>query len=37
MKTEEVLNALDELFPDAHCELEHRNHYEMAVAVVLSA
>ena len=37
MKTEEVLNGLDELFPDAHCELEHRNHYEMAVAVVLSA
>jgi len=32
-----VLNGLDELFPDAHCELEHRNHYEMAVAVVLSA
>ena len=37
MKTEEILRGLDELFPDAHCELEHRNNYEMAVAVVLSA
>ena len=37
MKAQTVLEALDELFPDAHCELEHRNHYEMAVAVVLSA
>lgn len=37
MKAEEVLKALDELFPDAHCELEHRSNYEMAVAVVLSA
>lgn len=32
-----VLQGLDDLFPDAHCELEHRNNYEMAVAVVLSA
>ncbi len=37
MKPEEIQKALDELFPDAHCELEHRNNYEMAVAVVLSA
>ena len=37
MKPEEIQKALDDLFPDAHCELEHRNNYEMAVAVVLSA
>ena len=33
----EIIDALNELYPDAHCELVHRNHYEMAVAVVLSA
>ena len=37
MKPEEILKVLDDLFPDAHCELDHRNNYEMAVAVVLSA
>ena len=37
MKAEEVLAGLDELFPDARCELNHRSHYELAVAVVLSA
>ncbi|MBQ1468880.1 MAG: endonuclease III [Solobacterium sp.] len=37
MKPAEILDHLDQLFPDARCELNHRNHYEMAVAVVLSA
>ena len=37
MKAQDVLDGLDELFPDARCELDHRNAYEMAVAVVLSA
>ena len=37
MKPAEILEHLDQLFPDARCELNHRNHYEMAVAVVLSA
>lgn len=37
MKVEEILEHVDRLFPDAHCELEHRNNYEMAVAVILSA
>jgi endonuclease-3 len=37
MKAEEVIAALDELFPDAKCELNHRSAYELAVAVVLSA
>lgn len=32
-----ILDGLEELFPDARCELDHRNAYELAVAVVLSA
>ncbi len=37
MSTEEILEHLDQMFPDAHCELNHRNAFEMAVAVILSA
>lgn len=37
MKVEEILQYLDEMYPDAHCELVHHNNYEMAVAVILSA
>lgn len=37
MKGEAILEKLDILFPDARCELTHRNHYEMAIAVILSA
>lgn len=37
MTIDEILNHLEELYPDAHCELDHRNSYEMAVAVILSA
>ena len=37
LKTEEILKELGAMFPDAHCELNHRNAYEMAVAVILSA
>ena len=25
MTTDEILDILEEMFPDAHCELEHRN------------
>jgi endonuclease III len=32
-----ILNALDQMFPDAHVELTHNNHFELLVAVVLSA
>lgn len=32
-----IMNALDELYPDAHCELDHRSNYELLIAVVLSA
>ena len=34
---ERILSTLNQMFPDAHCELEHRNPFELAVAVVLSA
>lgn len=37
MKTQEILDKLTELFPDAQCELVHRNPFELAVAVTLSA
>lgn len=37
MTSSEIFDILNELFPDAHCELDHRNSYEMTVAVVLSA
>ena len=36
-RAEEVLQGLDELYPDAHCELDYRNIYELTVAVILSA
>ena len=29
MLTEEILKELDILFPDARCELNHKNNYEM--------
>lgn len=32
-----IMKKLDELYPDAHCELNHRNDFELLVAVVLSA
>ncbi len=37
MYNNEILEKLDALFPDARCELEHKNNYEMVVAVILSA
>jgi endonuclease III len=37
METSAILDELQKLYPDAHCELDHRNAYEMAVAVILSA
>ena len=32
-----ISKTLDEMFPDAHCELDHRNSFELLIAVVLSA
>lgn len=37
MTTDEILNELQNQFPNAHCELYHRNAFELIVAVVLSA
>ena len=37
MKAEEIYEELLKLFPDAQCELVHRNPFELAVAVTLSA
>ncbi|MCR3906804.1 MAG: endonuclease III [Tenericutes bacterium] len=36
-KAEDILLVLDHMFPDAHVELNHRNHFELLIAVVLSA
>ena len=33
----EILNVLDEMFPDAECELNHTNSFELIVADALSA
>lgn len=36
-KAEEILNELEHMFPNAGCELNYRNIYELTVAVSLSA
>lgn len=33
----EILDAMEEMFPHAYCELKHSNPFELLVAVVLSA
>ncbi|HCW05730.1 MAG TPA: endonuclease III [Clostridium sp.] len=35
--TREILDILYEIHPDAHCELEHENPFQLLVATVLSA
>lgn len=37
MTTDEILDELEQRFPNAHCELIHHNVFELIVAVVLSA
>lgn len=32
-----ILRIIGEMFPDAHCELNHRNPFELTIAVLLSA
>lgn len=34
---ERVLDTMGEMFPDAHCELNHSNPFELVIAVSLSA
>lgn len=36
-KWEHCLNVMDEMFPDAHCELVHENPFELTIATLLSA
>lgn len=37
MKTKEILDKLDELFPNPKCELDYQTPYQLLVAVILSA
>ena len=37
MNVETILNYIDELYPNAHCELEYNKDYELLIAIVLSA
>src|SRR5260221_633442 len=32
-----ILDTIAEMFPDAHCELNHNNPFELTIAVLLSA
>lgn len=36
-RIETILATLDEMFPNAHCELNHTNAFELLIAVLLSA
>ena len=36
-RLEEILSYLEQIFPDAHCELTYNNDYELLIAIVLSA
>ena len=36
MKSEEVINILNEYYPDARCELNYTKDYELLIATVLS-
>ena len=36
-KTIEAVQTMGDLFPDAHCELNHRNTFELLIATILSA
>ncbi|WP_342528878.1 endonuclease III [Chryseomicrobium sp. FSL W7-1435] len=33
----EILESMEEMFPDAHCELVHENAFELVIATLLSA
>ena len=37
ISTDDILDKMEEMFPDAHCELNHTNAIELVIAVVLSA
>ena len=35
--SKQIIDGLNRLFPDAYCQLNHRNSFELLIAVVLSA
>lgn len=35
--SKKIIDGLNQLFPDAYCQLNHRNSFELLIAVVLSA
>ena len=35
--SDEILDILEEMFPDAHCELNHESAFQLLIAVILSA
>lgn len=35
--TKKILSTLEEMYPDAHCELNYRNPFELLIATILSA
>lgn len=37
MNANEMIDAIEEIFPDAHCELNHETPFQLLIAVVLSA
>ena len=37
LRTIEIISRLREIYPDAHCELDFRNPYELTAATILSA
>ena len=37
IKTIKAVQTMGDLFPDAHCELNHRNAFELLIATILSA
>ncbi|MDR1782471.1 MAG: endonuclease III [Bacilli bacterium] len=36
-KIKKIINTLNEMYPDAYCELNHTNEFELLIAVMLSA
>ena len=36
-RSNEIMEGLESLYPQAHCELNHRSHFELLIAVTMSA
>lgn len=36
-EVKELINKLEQIYPNAHCELDHRNAWELLIATILSA